>query len=86
MRLSKSRFDMACVLNAYLDRTERRDDPDGLLFPSPSGQMLTGDFRHWIARIVQEMNREAERCGIAPLAKRITPHGFRHTFTAARIR
>ena len=73
------------VINAYLDRTARRDYPDGLLFPSPGSQMLNGDFRHWIARIVRQMNRETEPRGIVPLAKRITPHGFRHTFTAARI-
>ena len=77
--------DLAGVINAYLDRTAGRDDPDALLFPSPGRQMLNGDFRHWVARIVRQMNREAEPRGIAPLAKRITPHGFRHTFTAARI-
>ncbi len=32
--------------------------------------MLDGDFRYWINRIVQEVNRDGESRGIAPLAKR----------------
>lgn len=59
------------ILRGYVEAYGRRE---GLLFPAPSGGMLS-DIRGSIAQAVE----------LAGVEKHVTPHTFRHTYTAARL-
>jgi integrase len=63
--------DLRETLELYINEWQ----PEGLLFPSPSGGMLGGDLRGSIGSALER----------AEIGKHVTIHTFRHTYTAARL-